>query len=77
MPIIKSAKKKLRQDLKRKLRNKRYGDSYKKIVSKFRQKATKKTKDLISKAYSQIDKAVKKKIIHKKKANRLKSRLSK
>ncbi|MEW5805726.1 MAG: 30S ribosomal protein S20 [Patescibacteria group bacterium] len=81
MPITKSAKKALRQNKKRRVRN---------VAKKQKIKALKKeylsltkTQDLtrakekISQLYKSIDKAAKTKTIHKNKAARLKSRLSK
>ena len=75
MPIIKSAKKKLRQDIKRTKQNKRYELTYKKAIDavKKRQKGQK-TDKLLREAYQAIDKAAKKKIIHKNKASRLKAK---
>ncbi|MBI4225817.1 30S ribosomal protein S20 [Candidatus Roizmanbacteria bacterium] len=81
MPIIKSAKKKLRQDIKRTKRNKQYELEYKKIIDIVKKhkkdlpagKQEKKDDLLIKKAYKAIDKAAKKHIIHKSKASRLKS----
>jgi small subunit ribosomal protein S20 len=74
MPIIKSAKKKIRQDAKRQKMNNRmrsdYKDAYKLALDK-------KSKDTVIKAISIIDKTAKRKIIHKNKASRLKARLSK
>lgn len=70
MPIIKSAKKKLRQDKSRHARNR----SVRKGVKRAIKKATAKT---VSTAYSAIDKAAKKGVIHKRKAARLKSRVGK
>ncbi len=76
MPIIKSAKKKLKQDKKRKLVNSKYKDAYEKAIKKLaKTKGDKKT--LLKEVYSKVDKAWKKKIISKKKASRLKSRVSK
>lgn len=75
MPIIKSAKKKLRQDVKRTRLNKKYKNAYKNIVDKVRKTKPKEAKEknkLLSQVYSTIDKAVKKKVIHKNKGNRLK-----
>ena len=74
MPLIKSAKKKLRKDVKRTKNNELYINAYKKAINKVKRikKGEKKT-DLIKKAYAAIDKAVKRKIIHKNKGNRLKS----
>lgn len=83
MPIIKSAKKKLRQDIKRTKQNKVYELAYKKIMDEVRkakkgQSAGKqgKSDELLKKAYKAIDKAAKKHIIHKNKAARLKSQAS-
>ncbi len=75
MPIIKSAKKKLRKDVKRTKRNLKYKDAIKKAIKAVQQK--KGDQLLIKKAYSIIDKAAKEKIIHKNKAARLKSKISK
>jgi len=74
MPIIKSAKKKLRQDRKRTQVNVQTKQEYKEAI-KVAKKDPKK-KDTIQKAYSAIDTAVKKKVIHKNKAARLKSQLT-
>ena len=74
MPIIKSAKKKLRQDKKRESDNKRIDALVNFSLKKAEKKSTPKN---IQEAFSIIDKAVKKNIIHKNKAARLKSKLSK
>jgi len=74
MPIIKSARKKMRQDEKRRLRNLKVKKAYKTAVKEYRAKATKKN---LQKAYSTLDRAVKKRVIKKGKASRLKSRLTK
>ena len=74
MPRIKSAKKKLRKDIKRTRRNQEYRLKIKKAVKAVIKKGD---KELLKKAYSIIDKAVKEKIIHKNKAARIKSRISK
>lgn len=73
MPVIASAKKKLRGDRKKALTNKKYPLSYKKAL-KQRQKAKGSKKDYLKEVYSAIDKTLKKKLIHKRKANRLKSK---
>ncbi len=73
MPIIKSAKKKLRQDKKRSELNNSYRNRFKKAVKEFQAKPSVKA---LSEAFSLIDKAAKKNIIHKNKASRLKSGLS-
>ncbi len=72
MPNIKSAKKKLRQDIKREKQNMTYKKTLKKTVKNI---GKMKNKDL-TKAHSTIDKAAKKGIIHKNKAARLKSKVS-
>lgn len=73
MPVIKSAKKKLKQDIKRTLQNKKYEVAYKKIIDKVKKhKKGGKTDELLKKAYQAIDKAAKKNVIHKNKASRLK-----
>ena len=74
MPVIKSAKKKLRQDKKRTIRNKSVENLFRKMVKKAQKNPTNAN---IQKAVSTVDKAVKKKIIHKNKAARIKSSLSK
>lgn len=76
MPIIKSAKKKLKQDKKRESSNKVYISAYKKAIKNLGKK-TKNKKDDLKKVYSLIDKAAKKKVIKKQKAARLKSRAAK
>ncbi|OGK17977.1 hypothetical protein A3G67_04660 [Candidatus Roizmanbacteria bacterium RIFCSPLOWO2_12_FULL_40_12] len=75
MPIIKSAKKRLRQTKKRLVRNKLYEKSYKKALKQLKGTAKDK-RDVLSKAYKAIDKAAKRGVIHKKKASRLKSKAS-
>ena len=76
MPIIKSAKKKVSQDKKKTASNKKYDVSFQKTVRAFKKSGVK-SKDLVKKLFSSIDKASKKGILHKKKANRLKSNFSK
>ena len=71
MPIIKSAIKKLRQDKKRTVRNRatrvRYKERLKKALAD-------PTKENVNQAVSAIDRAAKKRVIHRNKAARLKSR---
>ncbi|MBI5045038.1 MAG: 30S ribosomal protein S20 [Candidatus Levybacteria bacterium] len=74
MPILKHAKKKLRQDNKREKQRRKIKELYKAMVKKA--KATP-TKDSISAAFKAVDKAAKIDIIHPNKAARLKSSLSK
>jgi small subunit ribosomal protein S20 len=73
MPIIKSAKKKLRADKKRTISNKKSESLIDGIVKKTKKKPT---KENLAQAFKAIDKGVKKGIMHKNKAARLKSKLS-
>lgn len=74
MPVTISAKKALRRDQRRTIVNKKIKEKIKKAVKIARQKPTPKT---LKEAYSTLDRAVKNKVIHKNKAARLKSRLTK
>lgn len=74
MPILKHAKKKLKQDKKRTIRNKLVKNTFKLAVKKAK---TEKNAKTVSGAFKAIDKAVKKNLIHKNKAARMKSSLSK
>ncbi len=74
MPVIKSAKKKLRKDRKREIANKNLKTLFKKSV-KIAEKTP--TEANIRKAVKIIDKTAKKNIIHKNKAARIKSKLAK
>ncbi len=74
MPLLKHAKKKLKQDKVRTVRNKKVKNAFKLSVKKAREGASEKT---VSAAFKAVDKAVKKNIIHKNKAARMKSALSK
>lgn len=74
MPVIKSAKKKLKQDKKITRKNKALKALFKDAVSRAVKKPT---EGNITKAVKIIDKTAKKNIIHKNKAARTKSRLSK
>jgi small subunit ribosomal protein S20 len=76
MPIIKSAIKKVRKDKKRTAQNLNYLKSIKELFKKIK-KGSKDKMELIKAYYSKIDKAVKKKVIHKNKGARLKSKVSK
>lgn len=74
MPILKHAKKKLKQDKKRTLANRKVKEAFKKLVKN----AIADKKDAsVSKAFSAVDKAVKKNILNKNKAARMKSSLVK
>lgn len=73
MPITKSAKKKKRQDEKRRLQSLKVKRTYKAAVKEARERPI---EEKLKKAYSALDKAVKKGVIKKNKASRLKSNLS-
>ena len=80
MPIIQSAKKKLRQDKKRTVTNDAYRHLYKDALREVRQKRPQKgtlSADELNHGYSVLDKASKQHIIHPNKAARLKSRMTK
>lgn len=80
MPITKSAIKKARQDEKARAHNRVIRDDYKKAAKEVKKAVLsgdlKKAKELLSKAYSEIDKAAKRKVLHKNNASRRKARLS-
>lgn len=73
MPLLKQARKKMRRDKKRTLFNHRKKLALKQVI-----KNTRKTPNAsnLTSVFSALDKAVKTNQIHKNKANRLKSRLS-
>ena len=77
MPNLKSAKKKLRKDIKRTKENEVYKKKVQKTIKDIVKSGSKATKRTLDKAYSIIDKAAKKKVIHKNRAARLKARVSK
>lgn len=74
MPVIKSAKKKLRQDKKRTLANKKIRVLLKKTIKNASKSIDEKS---LREAVSVVDKAAKNNIIHKNKASHLKSALAK
>ncbi|MBI3385347.1 30S ribosomal protein S20 [Candidatus Gottesmanbacteria bacterium] len=74
MPVIHSAKKKMRQDRLRTKVNKEKKEILKKTLKLVRQKPT---PENISKTQSVIDKMAKRHLIHKNKAARLKSQVAK
>lgn len=74
MPVLKHAKKKLRQDKVRTERNKKVKDTFKKLVKEAK---AGKSVEALSKAFSSIDKAAKHHILPKNKAARMKSALTK
>ena len=73
MPITHSASKKLKQDKKRRAQNLKGLASFKAALRTARLTPTPKN---LSQAFSQLDQAAKKHLIHKNKAARLKSKLS-
>ena len=81
MPIIKSAKKALRQNVRGKIRNLKRKNAMKALVKQTRKLASAKQKEeavkLLPKLYQAIDKAAKRGIIKKNAAARKKSRLTK
>lgn len=81
MPIKPSAKKALRQSIKRAKRNKKVKEHIKFLVKKFRKASEKKSlqeaQEFLVKAKSAIDKAVQKGILKKNTAARKKSRMMK
>lgn len=74
MPVLKHAKKKLKQDKVRTERNKKVKDLYKKLVKEA--KASKKP-EAVSAAFSSIDKATKHHILPQNRAARMKASLAK
>ncbi len=80
MPIIKSAKKALRQSKKRKAGNLKKANAYRNAVKTFRKLAVTGKKDeakkYLPKVYKALDKAAKTGVIKKNKASRLKSNSS-
>ncbi len=78
MPITKSAKKRVKQTAKRKIRNKGIKTKLKNIAKVIRnEKDSGKAKELLNEVYSLFDKAVNKGIIHKNNAARKKAQLAK
>lgn len=77
MPITQSAKKALRQSIRRKARNLNRSNAYKLAVKELKAIASsgkvKEAQALLAKAYKAIDKAAKTGVIKKNKASRLKS----
>lgn len=77
MPIIKSAKKALRQSKKKRVRNVKRANAYKTTIKEFKKLAAAGKKDeakkYIAKVYKTLDKAAKTGVIKKNKASRLKS----
>lgn len=73
-----SAKKRIRQDAKKRLQNRYYKKSTRTAISKLREmEDQKEASEFYPKVVSMIDKLAKKNIWHKNKASNLKSKLSK
>ena len=81
MPITKSAKKALRQNVKRKAKNIVYKKKIKGLVKKVKilalEKKSEEAKNLLPQIYKALDKAAKVNIIKKNTASRKKSRIAK
>ena len=81
MPIIKSAKKSLRQNKRRRSENLFHKNQVKYLVKEIRtlvsDKKIKEAKELLSKTYKALDKAAKTKAMEKNTVRRKKSRLTK
>lgn len=81
MPITKSAKKALRQSIRRKAQNLRRKNAYKNTLKEFKSLVTTGKKDdakkLLPNVYKSLDKAAKTNVIKKNKAARLKSSATK
>ncbi|MCL5004581.1 MAG: 30S ribosomal protein S20 [Patescibacteria group bacterium] len=81
MPIIKSAKKALRQSTKRRKVNVKRKTELKSVIKQFKKLVAEKKKEeaqkYLSSVYKKLDKSAKVNLIKKNKASRLKSRLSK
>lgn len=79
MPKTKSAKKALKQNIKRLERNLFKKEAYKKAIKEYKklisEKKIEEAKQKLNLVYKTLDKAAKKNVIHKNKAARLKSRL--
>ena len=73
MPVIKQAIKKVRQDKRKTLINLKVKKAFQEAVRAFRKNPT---KEGLAKVYRALDRAAKTNVIHKNKASRLKSRLS-
>jgi len=73
MPITQSAKKALRQNIRRRARNLAQAKTLKETIKKFKKAPS---AELLSQVYKKLDKAAKTNVIHKNRAARLKSRLS-
>lgn len=80
MPIIQSAKKALRQNIRRRTRNLLKKEAYKDATKRYKKfleaKKIDEARVALAKVYKALDKATKTNVIKKNKTSRLKSRLS-
>lgn len=78
MPNTRSARKWMRKDVKRKLRNRSIKSTLKSLIKRFKETVAGgdqvAIKGLLSELFKRFDQAAAKKIIHKNKASRIKSR---
>ena len=78
MATHQSAKKRIRQNEKRRLRNRYYAVTTRNAIRKLKEKTDKKeAEEMMPDISSMLDKLAKRNIIHKKKASNLKSKLTK
>jgi small subunit ribosomal protein S20 len=81
MPITRSAKKALRQSIRRREHNLQLKKNYAKVLKGYKKLIAAGQKDeaakYLAQVYKTVDKLAKTSVIHKNKANRLKSRLAK
>jgi len=77
MPNIQSAKKKMRKDITRTKSNEVYLRAIENEIKGISKEKGKRDEERIRKTVSLIDKAAKRKVFHKNKASRLKSRITK
>jgi small subunit ribosomal protein S20 len=81
MPVTKSAKKALRQNIRRRKRNLQRKAELKSVIKQYKKLIAagekEKAKEYLSQVYKKLDKAAKVGLIKKNKASRLKSRLNK
>jgi small subunit ribosomal protein S20 len=80
MPVIKSAIKKARKDIKARKHNRGIRDGYKEASNKVRKLVKdgdlKKANEALKEAYSKLDRAAKRNVIHNNSASRRKKRLA-
>ena len=76
MPQHKSAKKRMKTNLKRQVRNRAEKSALKLALRKYREMNVEDRKGAIASLQSALDRAAQKGIIHRNKASRLKSRLA-